>query len=193
MKTKELSLGEKQAVLKLRKEGKSTRAIVQALGIACTTTWNVMKKKETTGVLSNRHKTGEGQQKQFMQETEIVRGVKEKPQNIITDITKNIHRAGVKVSQSTIGRRLRKQQYRDYTTRCKPLISSKNLEVRFAKQVQRWATKVMELTRPIFTKGQKCVVRRDVLMTQNIQAYLRSMVEEVSWLGLAWLLLELAH
>ena len=29
-----------EAILKLRKEGKSIRAIAQALGIACTTTWN---------------------------------------------------------------------------------------------------------------------------------------------------------
>ena len=49
--------GEKQAILKLRKEGKSIRAIAQALGIACTTTWNVLKKKETPGILSNRPRT----------------------------------------------------------------------------------------------------------------------------------------
>ena len=54
MKTRELSMGEKQAILKLRKEGKSIRAIGQTLGIACTTNWNILKKKETTGVLSNR-------------------------------------------------------------------------------------------------------------------------------------------
>ena len=46
------------------------------------------------------------------------------------------HRAGVKVSQSTVQRRLRQQQYRGYTTRCKPLIKSKNQRVRlqFAKE-----------------------------------------------------------
>ena len=55
MKTRELSTGEKEAILNLRKEGKSIRAIGQALAIATTTIWNVLKKKETTGVLSNRH------------------------------------------------------------------------------------------------------------------------------------------
>ena len=50
MKTRELSMGEKQTILKLRKEGKSIRAIGQTLGIASTTIWNVLKKKETTGV-----------------------------------------------------------------------------------------------------------------------------------------------
>ena len=38
---------------------------------------------------------------------------------------KHLHRAGVKVSLSTV-QRLREQQYRGYTTRCKPFISSKN-------------------------------------------------------------------
>lgn len=51
MKTRELSVGEKQAIVKLRKDGKSMRAIAQTLA----TIWNVLKKKETTGVLRNRH------------------------------------------------------------------------------------------------------------------------------------------
>lgn len=33
------------------------RAIAQTLGFAITTIWNTMKKKETTGVLSNGHRT----------------------------------------------------------------------------------------------------------------------------------------
>ena len=37
MKTRELSKGEKGAILKLRKEGKSIRAIGQLLGIATRT------------------------------------------------------------------------------------------------------------------------------------------------------------
>jgi len=55
MKIRELSMGEKQAIVKLRKGGKLIRVIGQTLGIASTTIWNVLKKKETTGVLSNRH------------------------------------------------------------------------------------------------------------------------------------------
>ena len=47
-----------QKLLNLREDGKSMRAIVQTLAIATTTTWNVLKKKETTGVLSNRRWTG---------------------------------------------------------------------------------------------------------------------------------------
>ena len=44
----------------------------------------------------------------------------------VSDITNNLHRAGVKVSQSNVWRRLREQQYRSYNTRCKPLIGRKN-------------------------------------------------------------------
>ena len=39
-----------RSVVKLRKEGKSIR-----LGRACTTTWNVLRRIKTAGVLSNTH------------------------------------------------------------------------------------------------------------------------------------------
>ena len=58
MKTRELSVGEKQAILKLKDDGKSIRAITQTLAIVSTTIWNILKRKETTGVLSNRCQTG---------------------------------------------------------------------------------------------------------------------------------------
>ena len=53
IKSRELSMGEKQAYLKLREGGKSIRAIRQTLAVASTTIWNVLKKKETTGVPGN--------------------------------------------------------------------------------------------------------------------------------------------
>ncbi|MDF4264986.1 helix-turn-helix domain-containing protein, partial [Vibrio parahaemolyticus] len=58
MKTRELSMGEKEAIVNVREDGQSIRAIAQTLAIASTTIWNVLKKKETTGVLSNRRRTG---------------------------------------------------------------------------------------------------------------------------------------
>lgn len=136
MKTRELSMGEKQAIVKLRKEGKSTRAIGQTLGIASTTIWNVLKKKETTGVLSNRRPTGRPRKTTVVDDRNIVRAVKKTPKTSVSDITNDLHSAGVKVSQSTVGRRLREQKYRGHTTRCKPLISRKNQKARlkFAKK-----------------------------------------------------------
>lgn len=60
------------------------------------------------------------------------------PKTTVRDITNNLQRAGVKVSQSTVRRRLQDQNYRGYTTRHTPLKSSKNQSARidFAK-VQR--------------------------------------------------------
>ena len=54
----------------------------------------------------------------------------------MNDITNHFQRAGVTVFQSSIRRRLREQQYRGYTTRCKQLISSKKQKaiLQFAKK-----------------------------------------------------------
>ena len=75
----------------------------------------------------------QGKQQQLMTETlwELWRKTP-KHQSVTSN---NLHRAGVKVSQSTVQRRLREQQYRGYTTRCKPLISSnRNARLQFAKK-----------------------------------------------------------
>lgn len=102
---RKLSIGEKQAILKLRKEGKSTRAIGQTLGIANTTIWNVQKKKKTTGGLSNRYRTGRPRKTTTVDVRNIVRAVRKKPQNN-RDITNNPCSTEVKVSQFTIRRSL---------------------------------------------------------------------------------------
>lgn len=59
MKTKELFMGEKQATLKLWKEGTSIRATAQTVGIANMTISNVPKTEEPAGVLSSRYRTGQ--------------------------------------------------------------------------------------------------------------------------------------
>ena len=68
-------MGEKQAILKLRKKGKSIRAIGQTLGIASTTIWNVLNKKKTTGV-RNRCRTGWPRKTTVVDDRNIVRAVK---------------------------------------------------------------------------------------------------------------------
>ena len=84
----------------LRKERKLT-IIAQAL-VACTTTWNVLKKKDTAGF---EQQVNQGKQQQLMIRN-IVRAVNKNPKTSVSDITNNLHRAEVKVSQSTICRRL---------------------------------------------------------------------------------------
>ncbi len=46
-----------------------------------------------------------------------VTAVKKDPKTTVSDISNNLQRAGVKVSQSTVRRRLHEQKYRGYTRR----------------------------------------------------------------------------
>ena len=73
---------------------------------ACTTTWNVLKKKE---VLSNRHQTGWPWKTTAVDDRNSQWHHKQSPQGRGEGISIN---------------RLKKHQYRGYTTRCKPLIGS---------------------------------------------------------------------
>ena len=76
MKIIGLSMGEKQPILKLRKDGKLIRGIAETLFRANTTIWNVLKKRETTDVLSNRHQTGQPKKTDETDERIIVPNVK---------------------------------------------------------------------------------------------------------------------
>ena len=94
MKTRELSMGEIEAIVKLREYGKSIRAIAQILAIASTTNWNVLKKKETTGVLSNRRRTGRPRKTTAVDDRIIVRAVKKDPKTTVVDISNNFQSSG---------------------------------------------------------------------------------------------------
>ena len=85
MKARELSLGENQAILKLRKERKSIRAIAQAL-----------KRKNCGGI---EQQTSNRLTKEYRN---IVTAVKKTHKTSVSDITNNLYRADVKVSQSTV-------------------------------------------------------------------------------------------
>ena len=132
MKTRELSKGEKGAILKLRKEGKSIRAIGQLLGIATRTFGMSWKGKKLLVTWATDIELVD--QGTVVDEWNIVRAVKKTPKTC--DIKNDLQSAGVKVSQSTVRRRLQENKYRGYTTRCKPAISSKNRKARleFAKK-----------------------------------------------------------
>ena len=53
MRSKELSLSVKQAIIRLKKQNKPIREIAKTLGVAKSTVWNNFKKKEHTSELSN--------------------------------------------------------------------------------------------------------------------------------------------
>lgn len=116
---------EKQDIVKLKKEGKSIRAISQELGIANTTVWNVLKKHETTGLLTTRHRTGRPRKTSAVDDRKIVRAVKKNPQTTVSSITNSLLLAGVNISQSTVRRRLREQKYRFHYISCDPLVDGK--------------------------------------------------------------------
>ncbi len=96
------------------------------LNLESTTIWNLLRKKETTGVLSNTPRMGRSRNTSAVDDRNIVTAVKKDPKTTVSDISINLQRAGVKVSQSTVRRRLHEQKYRGYTRRCKPLVSKKN-------------------------------------------------------------------
>ncbi len=58
MRSKELSLSVKQAIIWLKKQNKPIREIAKTLGVAKNNCWNILKKKERTGELSNTKRPG---------------------------------------------------------------------------------------------------------------------------------------
>lgn len=121
MKTRELSMEEKQDILKLRNEGKSIRLIGQTLGIARSTVWSILKLKGTTGVLSNRPRTGRPRKTTVDDDRKIVGAVK----TSVSGITSDLRSAGVMVSQSTVRRRRREQKCSGHAAPEKPLDCSR--------------------------------------------------------------------
>lgn len=85
---------------------------------------NIMKKKVTTGILSNRHSTSRTTKAAAIDDRNIVTSMRKSVKTTVNDITSNHLCATLKVSQLTV----RGQKYRDHTTGCKLSISSKNRE-----------------------------------------------------------------
>uniref|UniRef100_A0A8C5M9G9 Transposase n=1 Tax=Leptobrachium leishanense TaxID=445787 RepID=A0A8C5M9G9_9ANUR len=132
MRSKELPLSEKQAIISLKKQNKRTRT----LGVAKTTVWNILKKKERTGELSNTKRPGRPRKTTVVDDRRILSLVKKTPFTTVGHIKNTLQEVGVCVSKSTIKRRLHQSEYRGFTTRRKPLVSLKNRKARleFAKQ-----------------------------------------------------------
>ncbi len=101
----------------------------------------------------------------------IVTAVKKDPKTTVSDISNNLQRARVKVSQSTVRRRLHEQKYRGYTRRCKPLISKKNRR-RASKILVLWTdeTKINLYQSDGKAKAGR---KKGLLMIPNIQAHLK--------------------
>ncbi len=79
MRSKELSLSVKQAIIRLKKQNKPIREIAKTLGVAKTTVWNILKKKERTGELSNTKRPGRPRKTTVVDDRRILSLVKDSP------------------------------------------------------------------------------------------------------------------
>ncbi len=202
MRSKELSLSVKQAIIRLKKQNKPIREIAKTLGVAKTTVWNILKKKERT-VSSATPKT--------RKTTENNCGGW--PKNSFPGEENTLHNSWPDQEHSpggrcmcvkvTIKRRLHQSEYRGFTTRCKPLVSLKNRKARleFAKRHLKKAFTVLEqhpMDRwdqdqlvPEWWEEKRMEKERKLLMILSIPPHQWSMVVVVSWRGHVWLPVEL--
>ncbi len=202
MRSKELSLSVKQAIIRLKKQNKPIREIAKTLGVAKTTVWNILKKKERTGELSNTKRPGRPRKTTVVDERRILSLVKKTPFTTVGQIKNTLQEVGVCVSKSTIKRRLHQSEYRGFTTRCKPLVSLKNRKARleFAKrhlkslhssgttsygQMRPRSTCTRVMGREEYGEG------KELLMILSIPPHQWSMMVVVSWRGHVWLPVEL--
>ena len=122
--------------MRLRNKNKTVRDISQTLGLPKSTVWNIIKKKESTGELTNRKGTGRPRKTSTADDRRILSIIKKNPQTPVRQIRNTLQESGVDLSMTTVCRRLHEQKYRGYTARCKPLVSRKNRMARlqFAKK-----------------------------------------------------------
>ena len=104
--------------------------------MAKSTVWNIRRKKECTGELSNTKRPGRPRKTTVVDDRIILSLVKINPFTTVGQTKNTLQKVGVCVSKSTIKRRLHQSKYRGFTTRCKPLVSLKNWKTRleFAKR-----------------------------------------------------------
>ena len=93
------------------------------------TVWFIINKKKTTSELNYVKRPGRVKKTTVVDDRRILSMVKKTPRQQ-PNRSKTLLDAGVDVSKSTICRRLHEQDYRGYTTRCKPQISLKYRQAR---------------------------------------------------------------
>uniref|UniRef100_A0A8C7X7Z9 Transposase Tc1-like domain-containing protein n=1 Tax=Oryzias sinensis TaxID=183150 RepID=A0A8C7X7Z9_9TELE len=136
MWSKELYMQEKGSIIKPRKQKKNMPEIVTVLGVAKSTVWYILRKKESTGELSNAERPGRPRKTTVVDDGRIISMVKRNPITTANQVNNTLQEIGVSISKSTIKRRLHESISIGYTARCKPLISLKNRKARldFAKK-----------------------------------------------------------
>ena len=92
MRSKELSLSVKQAIIRLKNQNKPIREMV----------WNILKKKERTSELSNTKRPGRPWKTTVVDDRIIISLVKKNPFTTVGQIKNTLQEVGVCVSKSTI-------------------------------------------------------------------------------------------
>ncbi|KAG2468420.1 TCB1 transposase, partial [Polypterus senegalus] len=136
MRSKELSMQVKEAIFKLRKQKKHIRENATILQVAKSTVWYILRKKTSTGELSNAKRPGCPRKAIVVDDRKITSKVKRNPFTTANQENNTVQGVGVSIFKSTIKRRLHESKYRGCTAWCKPLISLKNRKARldFAKE-----------------------------------------------------------
>lgn len=130
--------GRKPAILKQKKERKSIKAIghSQHNNLEC-------PEKETIGVLSNRYGTCRSRKTTTDNERNIVRAVRKNPKATVSYITNSLQGAGWKFQNSSFEECFESVKYRGHTTKDANHWSAVKMNG-ICKEVQRWATKVLD-------------------------------------------------
>ncbi len=97
----------------------SIREIAGTLGVAKSTVWYILRKKECTGELSNIKRPRCPRMTTVVDDRRILFVVKKNHFTTSSQEKNTLQEAAVSQSKSTIKRRLHKSKYRGFTTRCK--------------------------------------------------------------------------
>ena len=106
MRAKEVSMRVKEAIIRLRKQNKPIREIAKTLGVANTTVWNILKKKELTGKFSSSKRPGRPQKTTKVDDHRILLMVKRNPFTTSSQVKNALEEVGMSLSTSTVKRRL---------------------------------------------------------------------------------------
>ncbi|XP_078267289.1 transmembrane and coiled-coil domain-containing protein 6 isoform X2 [Rhinoraja longicauda] len=142
MRTKVVPMKVKEAIMRLRNKNKTVGDISQNLGLPKSTVWSIIKKKESTGELTNRKGTGRPRKTSTADDRRILSVIKKNPQTPAQQIRNTLQESGVDLSMTTVCRRLHEEESKGYTARCKPLVSCKNRMawLHFAKKYSKEQT-----------------------------------------------------
>ena len=112
MRSKELSLSVKQAIIRLKNLNKPIREIAKTLCVAKSTVWNILKKKECSATPKDPEDHGK---KTEVDDRIILSLVQKNPFTTVGKINNTLQEVGVCVSKSTIKRKLHQSEYRGFT------------------------------------------------------------------------------